>query len=276
MNNNQSGFTLIELAISMIVIGLVLSMTISSIKVTTVNQRYKKSQKITESLNKHIEHFYAMNGFLPCPISASDFKPDSFNCNSSLTPNVQKEVLNGIVPFPALGIKENQILDAWKQPIRYSVSRNLTTSYINEDRNGYIKLKDENGNIFNDALKAKYTLFSLGANNPDIEGSFKCESLHAHETENCDNNNDALTAGQYSNTPDNFFDDIIFHYNFIKEENEETGCYIDGSDDPADTTKETIYIFHNQNFKLCATTTNCTDYICKYGQLIKQSSIFYE
>ena len=115
----EKGFTLIELAIVLLIIGLLSKNRLEPIAFAQERQRYSKSysnlQFIKESLLAHV----VATGTLPCPISAN--KPSG--ANTSIVCNVDQ----GGIPAAILGIagavnEHGALLDEWGRDYLYAVS----------------------------------------------------------------------------------------------------------------------------------------------------------
>ena len=117
----QAGFSLIELAIGLVIIGLIAGSLITPLSSLRELNARKDSQQMLNDLHDALIG-YAVNhsGQLPCPATASS--------------NGQAAVLlgactqeHGFVPAVSLGIQgaydsNNRLLDPWGQPYRYSLS----------------------------------------------------------------------------------------------------------------------------------------------------------
>jgi prepilin-type N-terminal cleavage/methylation domain-containing protein len=133
-----AGFTLIELAIVLVILGLIVSggLTVGASfasKSATV-QNAKAVQRIKDALQTYV----VQNGCLPCPADGSLNRDTSGgNAGISLTTGgvyVTTTVhctataciaTNGVVPYKTLGIGPQDYLDAWGNQFTYQVSAGL-------------------------------------------------------------------------------------------------------------------------------------------------------
>jgi len=109
--SSQSGISLIEIAIVLVILGLVIGGTLVPISTQYENRRRSETTGI---LNKVLEatYGYAMvNGNLPCPDISGDGLEDrvAANCSAPV----------GGLPWVTLGVGQN---DAWSQPLGYRVT----------------------------------------------------------------------------------------------------------------------------------------------------------
>lgn len=138
---SHRGFTLIEMAIVMLVIGLLLGGLLAPLSVQIEQQRTNETQKILANIKEALLGFALANGRLPCPASATSSGRESF-CTSATgactaTTTVQshgrcESFFNGFLPAATLGVtpvdSQGYALDAWgggaTNRIRYAVADN--------------------------------------------------------------------------------------------------------------------------------------------------------
>ena len=116
----QHGFTLVELAIVILIMGLVLGGLAMPLAVQRENARIRDGQTQLEAVRDAIEGFALVNGFLPCPAtpaSSGVAAPTAGGCAEQ----------HGFVPATTLDIGgvrngDNLLLDPWGSPLRYSVT----------------------------------------------------------------------------------------------------------------------------------------------------------
>lgn len=109
--SRQSGISLIEMAIVLVILGLVLGSTLVPISTQYENSRRNET---TGLLNKVLEatYGYAMvNGYLACPDISGDGLENRVGANCSAPV--------GGLPWVTLGVGQN---DAWGQPLGYRVT----------------------------------------------------------------------------------------------------------------------------------------------------------
>lgn len=117
---DSSGFTLVEMAIVMVIIALILGGLIGTMKQTTENSRRSETQLQLEEVIAALYGYAQANGRLPCPaIPAS-------NGAEALTGGACTRA-HGFVPSATLGLRgavnsDGLLLDSWNNPLRYSVT----------------------------------------------------------------------------------------------------------------------------------------------------------
>lgn len=135
--NKYSGFTLIEVAIVLLIVSILLGYTVAMFP---IQQELKQYRQANQEMDKIIDSLYAfaqVNGYLPCP--ASNSVPNSgFECRDQdlvvdgdcegNDPAVDScDIWFGFVPGKTLGLDGKYsaiglLLDPWGMPYRYQVS----------------------------------------------------------------------------------------------------------------------------------------------------------
>lgn len=119
-HSRQSGFSLVELAMVLLIVGLLLGGLVPTLSSQIDQQRVNETRKQLDEIKQALTGFAVANGNFPCPAkSASDGAEDrnavSGACNQR----------QGFIPWSALGIAK---LDAWGRIIRYSATPAYTNS----------------------------------------------------------------------------------------------------------------------------------------------------
>ena len=122
--NKQSGFTLVELAIVILIMGLIIGGLAMPLSVQLENGRVKETRELLADTESAVHGYALVNGHLPCPATpASNGLADVSGGGCT--------VQHGFVPASTLGIAgprnaDNLLLDAWANPLRYSVTASDT------------------------------------------------------------------------------------------------------------------------------------------------------
>lgn len=116
MKYDQRGFTLIELAIVLVIVGVLMGSFIGSLTSRIeVTQRNNTKDQLKD-IKAAILGFASAEGRLPCPAIATSSGGEDPACG-----------LHGFVPGKTLGLsgeynRDNLLVDTWGNPIRYSVT----------------------------------------------------------------------------------------------------------------------------------------------------------
>ncbi len=131
MPSRQKGFSLVELAIVILIMGLLLGGLAMPLANQRDNARMRDGNQQLDDIVAALEGFALVNGHLPCPAtpaSAGSAAPNGGGCVSQ----------HGFVPATTLDIDgnrngDNLLLDPWGAPLRYSVSASDTDGDGNWD-----------------------------------------------------------------------------------------------------------------------------------------------
>ncbi len=226
----QAGFSLIELSIVFVVIGILMTGALTFVSGYTKGHQIKetrmKLQAIEQALIVHVRKY----GHIPCPASrttqrgTASFGVSPTLCNTAPpggTVDVNSgKVRIGMVPVKRLGLPEEHAFDGWGNRITYAAIRDLAVdqttynSYATTDTDGVIIIQDGNGNQLYPADDKNINAYALISHGSDGKGSFNrtgqvvnaCNSA-MKDGENCDSDslffdmpiNDGDTESTYFN-----------------------------------------------------------------------------
>lgn len=150
------GFTLLEMAIVLVIVGLLLGGLLGPLSVQIEQRRSEETRVILEEAKDALVGYAVANKFLPCP-------------DSSAVPNGAEgarsgvhecSVLEGVLPWQALGVRA---VDSWGRYIRYRVSTNFTNNvnYFGISDTGNIRVNSDTGILTTNAIAV---LISHGPN----------------------------------------------------------------------------------------------------------------
>jgi prepilin-type N-terminal cleavage/methylation domain-containing protein len=125
---HHRGFTLIETAVVLLILGLVLGGLLTAIGQSSQNTRRNDTQVLINRVEEALFGFAQANGRLPCPATASSLGVEAFAAApATAAAEGICELANGFVPATTLGIQgrvdaNRLLLDAWGGALRYSVA----------------------------------------------------------------------------------------------------------------------------------------------------------
>ena len=127
MNNkpSQSGFTLVEIAIVLLIVTILLGYTVA---LFPQQQRLKQYRAVEHEMDRVIEAiigFAQVNGRLPCPALPNSAGIEDFDDDATLPDGCG--AYGGFVPVNTLGLdgrlnEDSLLLDPWGNPYRYYVT----------------------------------------------------------------------------------------------------------------------------------------------------------
>ena len=119
----QRGFTLIEIAIAVVVIGLLLSSLLGPLSVRIEQADRQETQALLDEIKEALYGFAVTNGRLPCPDTDT---PGDGGEDLAGPPPQQCSSPSGTLPSANLGVAR---MDAWGRPFAYRV----TAFFADED-----------------------------------------------------------------------------------------------------------------------------------------------
>ena len=222
---SSGGFTLVEVSISLVVLGLILGFASQLYQQHIYSKNDSKTKENVSVVFATLEDFRNINGRYPCPSSLSLPRTDpnygsEGNCADKITvplngcddnnpnyciqtsPNaaltaVQRRVRIGAIPFRALGLREKDAYDAYGNRLFFVVSEPLTDQETYNDALAGVRLVDGNGQslgVTNIGVSTQYfrtAIFSPGRNriggfNREGVNLNPCDSAVGKDQENCD------------------------------------------------------------------------------------------
>ncbi len=209
------GFSLIEMSVVLLVIGLLLGMILKPLGASYEQAKRQQTKVQLEEIREALLGFAVVNGRLPCPAIAGTHGQEQVNCS----------VANGYIPAAALGVagsfnESGLLLDSWGNPFRYSVSLNDSpdfgelgeADFVSENEIKNIGLQNLHADL---VICAKSSIGSCSredtrANHvPAVVFSMGRDSTKSGDQgENLDN--DTIFASHaFSQSPDNPYDDMV-------------------------------------------------------------------
>lgn len=231
--NREGGFTLVELALVILIGGFILSASATMLISYIKQQNFRTTRDKLEQIDEALQMFLSLNGRYPCPasrsaqsdtagfgveISGTDcVAPASPDDTLTATGRDGRVVRIGAVPVRSLNIPDNFIADAWSGRFTYAITAALATPGTYNRSEGGIFVNDSAGNpvvSFPEQGVAHYVLVSHGENSSGAfsalgGGSMPCTSGTLEE-ENCDDDavfRSSLQIGTANNA--NLYDDFV-------------------------------------------------------------------
>lgn len=235
---SQAGFSLVEMAMSIIISGLVFTMVLAMMKPLQVNIPIEQTsitlREVEAALKMHVERY----GRLPCPASINLPPNDSeygreTDCTTTAPSGVYttngsvdgEEVRIGMVPIRNLDLPEYYARDGWDNRLTYAVTTILTDSFTFSNNAGDISVMDING--FDMLGVPGSALFVVVSHGPDEKGAttleggiaLSCVGTSDKDTENCDffdaGTIDADFMSSTRSEGTDHYDDMILYKTFV-------------------------------------------------------------
>lgn len=124
--NSGAGFSLVEMAIVLVIIGLLVGGMLMPLSAQVESGKIKQTLAQLDGIQEALVGFAMVTGRLPCPATAA-------SAGVEVTPCIAGNSYNGLVPAVTLGLSGNLntdtlIEDAWGSPLRYSVAPAFTSA----------------------------------------------------------------------------------------------------------------------------------------------------
>lgn len=229
--NSESGFTLLEMAIIVIISGMVLSFLGATLVTFMHEGNIKTTEYRLKAIQDELAHYLSINGRYPCAAnrtlgsnSASFGKEDLADCDAPgplLAGTVRSAgVRIGAVPTRSLNLPDAFAADAWGRKFTYAVTEVLATNQKYRSDAGGITIQGPLPAI----TDAHYVVVSHGASGDGgfpIMGStlraIPCSpsANPSLDRENCDDSNAIFRAALVNSDSNlaNFFDDYVYFKN---------------------------------------------------------------
>jgi len=215
----SSGFTLIELAVVVVVIALILGSILVPLNTQVQQRNVVETQRILEETRQALIGYAMVNGYLPQPAKSVADGREQDVAAQLCTPATPANC-TGFIPWVALGTPR---ADAWGKLIRYSVNPNYTTTipasqFTSVAGQRIVKTRDASGLEQVLAANIPAVVFSYGARNygTTADGIAIPDSALTNDDEDVNNNPDPTTTVFWSRAAaDNAvasggeFDDIL-------------------------------------------------------------------
>jgi prepilin-type N-terminal cleavage/methylation domain-containing protein len=231
--SSQSGFSIIEVALVMIIGGILLSLFSGTLITMISGSKMKTTQERMRTINEAIQIYAAANNRLPCVASrtvaanapaAENYGREITVCATGTVPagtarplvSGSNYVRIGSVPTRTLNIPDETGYDGWGSRIIYAVSENLTSTAGYNLSQGRIQINDTVGTVTNNAT---YTVISVG---PDRRGGYSslgrltadCAVPAGRvDIENCDDDHIFVTTMMTGSTDNaSHYDDYLTYF----------------------------------------------------------------
>ena len=247
-NHKRRAFTLLEMSIVILIIGIMVASILPAITQQTAIEKAKELTQKMDAIEDALEAFRIKNGRLPCPAQPDLARnSDDFGVVAAAPPDVcaggtlsalqagADGATYGILPVRTLGLDDDAAFDPWGRAFTYMVSDDIiasgayTTFPIDDITVGNItvQVRDQIGaTLSNQATKAIAAVVSHGPNGHGAYlpsgARYSSDSNNADEHENCNCDSDAaadnenatfVQALQSSSASGAGFDDTVRYYN---------------------------------------------------------------
>lgn len=156
----QVGFTLVELAVAVVIIGILTSMGMALMNVQLANSAISATKQNQETIKDALIWYLRTNKRLPCPA------PNINGLATQTTPPAC-DTYFGFVPYVELGLPRSVALDGWDNFFSYSVTpawTSATTFHTEAEPDIQIKTRESSDAPETNLGKAVVAVISYGIN----------------------------------------------------------------------------------------------------------------
>lgn len=126
MKKENFGFTLIEMAMVLMIVALLLGGMLVPLSAQMDQRNVSDTQKTLSDIKEAIIGYAIANGRFPCPASSTSSGTESFAAGGAANNGMCSNFYNGFVPAATLGItpvdSQGYAIDAWNNRIRYAAT----------------------------------------------------------------------------------------------------------------------------------------------------------
>jgi hypothetical protein len=186
-NNNESGFSLISIAIFLAVLGLIMIPAIEIYSISVKKENVARNRTSATLASSALNKYFLMFGRYPLPAEPGGVAgtaafgrsavmpglgwpscqnvgtPDSVVCSTVLNTLSGGAVLIGVLPFAELNIPFTSVIDSNKNVLTYAVTLNLTANGTYTENGGQIIVIDSANNpIYTAGARSHFAVISHG------------------------------------------------------------------------------------------------------------------
>lgn len=221
----QSGFTLIEVTLVMLVGGILLSIFGTSLLNLMREAKIRQTEIRINEVNEALTRFASYNNRLPCAANrtlrpeVTGYAIEHTSCTGTQagTDTNNDGVRIGMVPTRTLGLPDEYGYDAWGTRFIYAVTESLTNVATYDPTSAAIVISSGGG------ANAAYALVSVG---PDRKGGYSvdgvissnCNSSAGRDIENCNDDATFVNGIQSMGQNADYYDDYIRYQSLVAGE----------------------------------------------------------
>lgn len=140
--NAQAGFTLIEMAFVILILGLIVGSVFAFMSPQLDMKRIQTTAAKENQIAKALADYALRQGRLPCPAPSTPYAsmglPVAYNVTTAPHGTCTSAAdRDGTVPYKVLGLTQDDATDSYGNPISYIVSPELTSALSNQTYRNY-------------------------------------------------------------------------------------------------------------------------------------------
>ncbi|MBF0589672.1 MAG: type II secretion system protein [Magnetococcales bacterium] len=222
--SREAGFTLAELAMTVLVLGILLTMGVATFTQRLQNTSYQVTRESLELIRETLISYLARNRRLPCPDSDLTAPDGDENRTTDGDVTTDCSAALGLVPYNTLGLPRIRAMDGWEHFISYDVGDvndwTITDNFsVTNGASLTVAERDSTGTLNepDDGANAVVILLSHGPNGRNaytIKGTqIEAPGTGTDETDNTDGGTHYVQRAydDDDSTTEGAFDDILVY-----------------------------------------------------------------
>lgn len=229
--SKKSGFTLIEMAIVIVVIGLLLSGGLTVAASQSLSSQRTENNKRMDIVEHALRLYVMQHACLPCPASGSEAESGALGGVSQNTSGAyvtattfctSTACVQGVLPYRSLGLSRHEAFDAWGNAFTYAVGTGLAgTAAMERALPAVYPVGDLDVNASESAAaavtdRAAYVLLSHGPDGAfawtphgSQRGNTWNQVAGGAQFENSDGDSEFRQGGELATKGTDHFDDVV-------------------------------------------------------------------
>ena len=183
---SNKGFTLVEMAIVLVIIGLLVSVFLAPLSAQRDLSEYTKAKTDLEQIQEALYGFAMINGRLPCPTNQTDptvagYGEEASSCAAPAPEGYLPWKTLGVREIESWGVKRTAIADPWIGYWRYRVNANAAVPIrLNSTFPPTLSMRDSAGNTLTSIAESPLAIvYSTGKNlNPDGQNATVLDGVY--------------------------------------------------------------------------------------------------
>ncbi|MBF0419945.1 MAG: type II secretion system protein [Magnetococcales bacterium] len=214
---NKSGFTLTEMAMVMLIVGILASLGMSFLNATMNQTSYTVTKQRMAAIKEAMISYLRVNGRLPCPdtVVTAPTGAAAASCSSPVTGSASNALDHvdtsfGILPWQTLGLQRDAVLDGWGNFFTYHVSAvngsyyfdwTIQRNFSDTDK-GEFTIQQKNANGGSSGSDVQWVVLAIVSHGPNGNGAYTVKGTRnvlptgSDELENTNGNVTTITNAQ--------------------------------------------------------------------------------
>ncbi len=228
MKQNRKGFSLIELAIVLVIVSIAIGSGLLVYREYTSQSRYEQTQLRMQLVMSYIKQYALRNNNLPCPadgtlrVSDGNYGIGNYSGTCTSANYTGANMSRGMLPVSSLGVPPALSVDAWGNRFIYAIATPVAAANgLNAAPAAGINILNFNDNL--QVVESRPVVVMLLSAGENGYGSYPAVGGGQRAVPGTASNQEKLNAGNTNNfmmsIPFRTFDDLIYFWSFDQIKN---------------------------------------------------------